>query len=211
MDDGCGGTLSCGECAEGSTCIEGLCVVASDETSDPPVAGPDYVHDVQPILGAKCAVCHTTGGSGGHSVGENYADSQDASYYCADLNIGACSIERIKDGSMPPGGACGGPVADDAANADSCVTESELAVLEAWVAAGMPEDLGASGGDDGAGLDTSGTGEEGESDAELNGGDDASDEGEGGCQSSQGSLAWLMLLLSSVLMVSYRRRLGVAE
>ena len=211
MDDGCGGTVSCGACADGSTCTEGMCVTDEETSEEPEVTGPDYVHDVQPILGAKCAACHTTGSSGGHSVGVDYLDSQGDSYYCADLNIGACSVERIKDGSMPPGGGCGGPVADDAANADTCVTESELALLEAWVAAGMPEDVGSGEGEAGSGEGEAGSGEgeagSGEGGTESQSGGEGAAEDEGGCHSSQGSLAWVMLLLSALLLVTQRRRL----
>ncbi|MDP6945869.1 MAG: hypothetical protein QF464_17090, partial [Myxococcota bacterium] len=103
-----------------------------------------YNDDAQPILAAKCGPCHTASASGGHAIGTSYADGQLDSYHCADLDKAACSVERIKDGSMPnntgvPGG-CGGAVADDDVNADVCVTVSELATLEAWIAAGAPEE-----------------------------------------------------------------------
>jgi hypothetical protein len=38
---------------------------------------------------------------------------------------------------MPQGKGCGGPVADDADNADVCVTESEYALLLAWIEDGQ--------------------------------------------------------------------------
>jgi len=106
----------------------------------PQASAVSYVDDAQPVLSAKCVPCHTSGASGQHSIGENYADGQLDSYFCADLTKAACSIERIEDGSMPSGMGCDGPVADDAANADVCVTESEFDVLEAWIAAGAPEE-----------------------------------------------------------------------
>jgi hypothetical protein len=98
-----------------------------------------YVDDAQPVFSAKCATCHTTLSLGGHSIGTSYADGQEASTICADLTKAACSIERIEDGTMPQGAGCNGPVADDADNADVCVTESEFDLLEAWIAAGEPE------------------------------------------------------------------------
>ena len=208
MDDGCGGTLVCGECAEGETCTDGACV--ADEEPEPVTTGPDYVNDVQPILEAKCAACHTTGASGGHSIGMNHADGLDASYSCTDKNIAACSVDRIKDGTMPQGKGCEGVVADGAPNADVCVTESEMAILEAWLEAGTPEEVSAGGGagdgaDDGGDTDpTPGTGDEAPADGESETAEDEADEG--GCQSTQGSLGWLMLALAGLLLITSRRR-----
>ncbi len=106
----------------------------------PAVGATSYVDHAQPILGAKCGGCHTTGASGGHSVGTTYGDSQGDAYSCEDSSVAECSVERIADGTMPAGKNCGGVVADDADNADICVTESEFAILEAWIAVGSPEE-----------------------------------------------------------------------
>ena len=206
MDDGCGGTLTCGECAEGETCTDGAC--AADEEAEPVATGPDYVNDVQPILEAKCAACHTAGSSGGHSIGMNYEDGQDDSYSCTDKNIAACSVDRIKDGAMPQGKGCDGVVADGAPNADVCVTESEIAILEAWLAAGTPEAV-TSGTTDGEGDDDGGADPVPGDDADSSGDDaaDGSDESDdGGCGSTDGSLGGLMALLAGMALFASRRR-----
>jgi hypothetical protein len=207
MDDGCGGTLVCGECAEGESCAEGVC--AADEEPQPVATGPDYLNDVQPILEAKCAACHTVGASGGHSIGMNYEDGQDDSYSCPDKNIATCSVDRIKDGSMPQGKGCEGVVADGAPNADVCVTESEIAILEAWLTAGTPEAVTSDGTGDGGG-DEPDDGDPAPDPDDVTPDDVTPDAGgesdDGGCQSTEGSLGGLMVLLAGLALFASRRR-----
>jgi hypothetical protein len=83
-----------------------------------------YTADVKPIFAAKCGPCHTGGGSGGHNIGLNYADTQLASYYCSGLTKGQCALVRIQNGSMP-----GSPA----------VTPGEQAIIQAWINQGMPQ------------------------------------------------------------------------
>ncbi len=128
------------DCSDGfactdDSCDEGTCENTSSE-ADPCTS---YATGAQPIYGGKCGGCHTTGSSGGHSIGADYEDAfltADNSS-CVGLNIGECTIVRIQSGQMPLGGGCGGVVADDAGNADSCITETEMALLEAWVEDGL--------------------------------------------------------------------------
>ena len=130
-EDGCGGTIDCGTCGEGQSCSdEGICESAA--------ASATYDAHAQPIFNAKCGACHTVAGSGGHNIGTSYEDSQLDSYSC-DGTKAECAMERIASGSMPQGKGCGGVVADDAANANVCITESEYAQLGAWIADGMLE------------------------------------------------------------------------
>ncbi|MGK3994959.1 hypothetical protein [Sorangium sp. So ce1024] len=99
--------------------------------------------DVEPILKARCAPCHTTPGmpSGGFTI--SYESSQtDAEFQaCArqGLSRGACSLVRVRDGSMPSvsfGMArCTGDPARDGGNA-SCLTAEEHATLAKWVEGG---------------------------------------------------------------------------
>ena len=79
---------------------------------------------VKPIFAAKCAPCHTSGGSGGHNIGTSYSDTQLNSYYCPGKKKGECALVRIQDLTMPPGG--GGNV-----------NASEQAIIQAWISGGM--------------------------------------------------------------------------
>jgi cytochrome c5 len=97
--------------------------------------------DISSIYDKACSPCHTTGMSGGTQFGSVYEDNLEDSNVCADLSIAECNINRIEEGSMPMGKNCGGPVADDAENANICVTESELETLKTWVENGTEEEL----------------------------------------------------------------------
>lgn len=83
-----------------------------------------YTNDVQPILGAKCAPCHTGGGSGMHNMGISYADTQLPSYYCSGKKKGECALVRIQNGTMP-----GSPP----------VTPAEQTIIDTWIGLGMPQ------------------------------------------------------------------------
>jgi hypothetical protein len=107
-----------------------------------------YTKDVQPILGVKCAPCHTTDGSGGHNIGTNYADalapvtSVDA-MGCWDAvdaampipkKRGECALISIMNGWMPMSMYC-----FNTPRPAACVSLAEQDVIAAWVAAGMPQ------------------------------------------------------------------------
>jgi hypothetical protein len=96
-----------------------------------------YAGTAQPIFQAHCAPCHTVGKSGGVNFASNYADTQGAAYpaACAGLNVGACALVRIKNGSMPKGKGCSGDPAMDAGKA-ACLTAAEQAALDAWIKGG---------------------------------------------------------------------------
>jgi len=105
-------------------------------------ATPTYTADVQPILNAKCAGCHTGGSSGQHNIGNTYSDANKSvinSAACGSATtVGECAIIRIKDGSMPLAGNCTGDPVTDAGNA-SCLTQAEQDTIQDWVDAGMPQ------------------------------------------------------------------------
>jgi len=73
----------------------------------------------------KCGGCHTGGGSGGHDCLSNYQDCLKSASSCPNKTVGACMLDRINDGTMPPGGGFIPP---------DWKTE-----LQAWIDAGMPE------------------------------------------------------------------------
>ncbi|WP_437626052.1 hypothetical protein [Sorangium sp. So ce1151] len=99
--------------------------------------------DVEPILTARCAPCHTTSPTppGGFKI--DYASSQlDAEHAAcarAGLSKGACALMRVRDGSMPAMGQgmakCTGDPERDAGNA-KCLTAAEQETLASWVEGG---------------------------------------------------------------------------
>ena len=106
-----------------------------------------YTKDVQPILMAKCAPCHTTDGSGNHNIATTYADvmkpvqSIDAPAGCfkdtaktMPKTMGECALAAIMDGWMPMSMGC-----FNTPRPDPCVTLAQQDVIAAWVAAGMPQ------------------------------------------------------------------------
>jgi hypothetical protein len=108
---------------------------------------PTTFADVSPIYQAKCTPCHKTGNSGGHSIGSTdiakaFGDSQKPAGYnpCKILNLtkGACTIVRIKNGSMPeiaPVGCTGDPAKD--INNPKCLTQAQQNLIQAWIEQGQ--------------------------------------------------------------------------
>lgn len=97
-----------------------------------------YWNDVQPILSRSCSPCHTRDNSGGTLFADNYGDNLEPALTCTNSTVGACSLARLRDGSMPPGGLCSGDPSLDEGKT-GCLNEAEQSTLEAWVLAGMPE------------------------------------------------------------------------
>ena len=95
--------------------------------------------DVAPIFAGKCGPCHTTSASGGHSIGDAYAESQKtAAIHCSDTSVGECAITVIQSGVMPKGAGCTGDPATDVDNA-ACLTQQEQDTIQAWIDGGMLE------------------------------------------------------------------------
>jgi hypothetical protein len=109
-----------------------------------------YTKDVKPILAAKCMPCHTTEGAGNppHNIGTTYADfskvvvTPDAPAACfkdgldkmMGKTIGECVVPVIMEGWMPMGQPC-----FMTPRPAACVSLDEQAIIEAWVAAGLPQ------------------------------------------------------------------------
>ncbi|WP_437639280.1 hypothetical protein [Sorangium sp. So ce854] len=99
--------------------------------------------DVEPILTARCAPCHTNAGMPSGDFAISYESSQEDAEFAAcarqGLSKGACSLVRVLEGSMPgvsPGMTrCTGDPARDAGNA-KCLTADEQATLTSWVEGG---------------------------------------------------------------------------
>jgi hypothetical protein len=98
-----------------------------------------YEADIQAVFQAKCAGCHVDSGTG-MCLASTY-DSLDmpaTAAVCAGLSIAECAQLRIRDGSMPRGRGCTGDPELDAAD-PRCLTASEHALLDAWIAGGWQE------------------------------------------------------------------------
>lgn len=100
---------------------------------EPPAApgggGVTFANDVFPILNTACAPCHAGSGFGGNNIGgPDVDDAFEEASALAD-NV----VNRISNGGMPP--ACAGGDPGD----NGCVSEEDLATIEAWVEAGTPE------------------------------------------------------------------------
>ena len=103
--------------------------VACDEPMvelQPETEGPTW-DDARPILNAACGACHGGTSSGDTDFAVLYGDNLQPSGFCAGETVGACAVSRILDGSMPPNGKPHG------------ISGEQLAVLETWVSAGMPD------------------------------------------------------------------------
>lgn len=109
---------------------------------------PTYEADAQAILAAKCAPCHTSGSSGGHSIGTDFADAltpaatnsyAGAGQPCEGLNRAECALVLIQNGAMPLNGSnCSGDPALDAAK-PGCLTQAEQDAIAAWIDGGVLE------------------------------------------------------------------------
>jgi hypothetical protein len=113
----------------------------SGDAGSDAAAGPvTYSGGAQPIYQAKCAPCHTTGGSGGVNFASMYADTQRAVNAtvtaCTGLDVGACTIVRIKNGQMPRGAGCSGNPTTDQGNA-ACLTQAQQDTIQAWITDGQ--------------------------------------------------------------------------
>jgi hypothetical protein len=112
-------------CAEGSfgggeQCAEGA--------APPPTT---YVEHVKPIFAARCTPCHGVGSpepgscSGSACFTSVFEDLLEPSYYCPGKTKGACTLERILDGSMPLVGVS--------------PNEDEIGIIQTWLLDGMFE------------------------------------------------------------------------
>lgn len=124
---------------------------ARGDGSDGAAAGtPTYTKDIQPIFKMKCAPCHDGLNLGKHDIASSYADAlkpvpssaQDATGCWKDPDmtmpktIGECAAISIKRGWMPYQRGCDRPMPDDPS---ACPSADQIALVEKWVAAGMPE------------------------------------------------------------------------
>ena len=128
----------------------GLACAPEATTNNDGGGGVTYTKDVKPILAVKCAPCHTTEGAGSppHNIGTTYADlskvvvTVDAPAGCfkdgfdktMGKTIGECIVPAIMEGWMPMGQPC-----FSTPRPAACISLDEQAIIEAWVAAGLPQ------------------------------------------------------------------------
>jgi cytochrome c553 len=97
---------------------------------EPPAAGAlSFENDIQPIFNATCGPCHAEQGLAGVSIG----DPDIATAFESAVDFEDRVMARIDLGTMPP--PCGGGAPGD----PGCISEDDLADVEAWYAAGAPE------------------------------------------------------------------------
>jgi hypothetical protein len=110
-----------------------------------------YTKDVQPILMAKCAPCHTGQSLGDHNIATTYADAlkqvksvdslgcwndTDPTMFTKPKMVGECALILIMNGRMPNGAGCGNAMPLEP---DMCLSAQQKSVIAAWVAAGLPQ------------------------------------------------------------------------
>ncbi|HTV24791.1 MAG TPA: hypothetical protein VMG12_39130 [Polyangiaceae bacterium] len=98
---------------------------------EPAPAGGDisFATDVQPIFNSTCGPCHAEQGLAGVSIGNPDIDTA----YDSAVDREEGVFRRIEAGTMPP--PCGGGAPGD----PGCISEEDLATIEAWYDAGTPE------------------------------------------------------------------------
>lgn len=104
----------------------------ADDEEEPPAAPAgdiSFATDVQPIFNSTCGPCHAEQGLAGVSIGDPDVDTAFDSAVDREARV----LARIEAGTMPP--PCGGGAPGDS----GCITEEDLATVEAWYAAGAPE------------------------------------------------------------------------
>jgi hypothetical protein len=101
-----------------------------EEEAPPPAATAlSFEDDIQPIFNTTCGPCHAGQATAGVDIGNDDIDVALESARDREDRV----LARIEAGTMPPGCAGGSP------GDTGCISETDLADVEAWYAAGAPE------------------------------------------------------------------------
>ncbi len=98
-----------------------------------------YTDDVQPLLEAHCAPCHTGGEAWLPDFAVSYAAMRaPAEHRCEGETVGACVL-RALEVQVPEGEGC--RTVEDPFHREGwvCLDEAQIGHVSAWVALGMPE------------------------------------------------------------------------
>jgi hypothetical protein len=99
----------------------------AEDASTPPPPAPSFERDVWPIFRANCSPCHTTGRSGGHSVGSASLSTA----YADATRLNTRLLDRLDGGGMPP--SCSSEPGDP-----GCISVQDLATIALWIESGTP-------------------------------------------------------------------------
>jgi hypothetical protein len=103
---------------------------APPAADDAPAAGAlSFASDIQPIFNTTCGPCHAGQATAGVDIGNSDIDVALESARDREDRV----LARLGAGTMPPG--CGGGSPGD----PNCISEDDLADVEAWYEAGAPE------------------------------------------------------------------------
>lgn len=115
------------------------------DASPPPDESPllprlTYNGEIQPLLAAKCAKCHSVGGSSpvGIAFVDSYAEVQKASKYCLEFTVGVC-IGRAIAQQQAEGTGCRTYLPPYHRDGWKCLDEAERMQIAGWVAGGLLE------------------------------------------------------------------------
>ena len=100
-----------------------------EEAPAAPAAALSFEDDIQPIFNTTCGPCHAGQATAGVDIGNDDIDVALESARDREDRV----LARIEAGTMPPGCAGGSP------GDTNCISEADLADVEAWYAAGAPE------------------------------------------------------------------------
>lgn len=136
---GCGTPMALGTDASVDASVDVGVDAGVDAGSD---AGPTgaYAGSIQPLLGAKCAPCHTVGIAQPLPLfGASYAPLLEASQLCMGERVGDC-VKYALEAQAPEGGGCRTFVVRPFHREGwGCLTPAEISLVTGWIDGGMPE------------------------------------------------------------------------
>lgn len=110
----------------------------TDAGTDAGPSGP-FASNIQPLLGARCAPCHTVGIAQVLPLfGASHAPWLGPSQLCMGERVGDC-VKRALEAQEPEGSGCRTFVTPFHREGWGCLTPAEISLVTGWVDGGMPE------------------------------------------------------------------------